>query len=140
MLELFNENLNRAYSNPKTIAQKALEGRTYYVGNDELKFFNAKILECSISPCAKYCLIVESLPAGITSRNRIKRGKVFNIMGRIVATSEPVLISKKNAVIMGELFSEVDKLDANYWKDIEHAIRREFAHNLGFINSQKSEG
>jgi len=78
------------FSRPVDYAQDQLNGRTHYVDDDTLKFFNARILEAGIFPADQksehygdFFYIVESLPFAWEGE-RIYRGVVFDKEGRTI--------------------------------------------------------
>jgi hypothetical protein len=132
-MKLFQDNS----SYPKNRAQQNLTGITHYADDDTLKFFKAKIIDCVVSSCGKYCLIVESLPYGGFDAPRKKRGKVFNILGRVIAETEAQTMRNKSSAILSELYAQIDALDAGYWCDIEQTITAQYNRDLAFIQREK---
>ena len=72
------------YMKPKADAQHNLRGRTFYVDDDTLKYFKARILNSAPACDGLVYWIIESYAVDYANINRAFRPVVFNILGDIV--------------------------------------------------------
>lgn len=70
--------------NPKTQAQRNLEGRTHYVSDSTLKFHHSRIMQATPIFSGLYMTIVESCALDYQNTRRGFRVVVFDLWGRTV--------------------------------------------------------
>lgn len=70
--------------NPKTQAQRNLEGRTYYVSDSSLKYHYSRIMQATPIFSGLYLTIVESCALDPDNTRRGFRVVVFDLWGRTV--------------------------------------------------------
>jgi hypothetical protein len=70
---------------PKEKAQRQLDGKTYYVTDSTLKYFQSRILSALPVANGLFYKIIESLPQyGLSTSKRLFRATVFDVFGDVV--------------------------------------------------------
>ena len=75
---------DRYYSEPVSIAQDQLTGRTHYVDPDSLRFHHARVLRAKPICSGLFFRIVESCAADYENTKRVFRFVVFDVWGNVV--------------------------------------------------------
>ena len=99
------------YSKPKYSAQQQLKGKSHYVDDDALSYFDAKVLDCGPILDGLFFYIRESKSNGLDHVERIHSYVYFDIWGNIV--DEMFALSKED-----ECYStkQLDKSEQAYFK------------------------
>lgn len=88
------------YSDPKTNAQRNLEGRTHYVDSETLRFHKSRILTTHVTDCGLIFSIVESVALDMHNTKRGYRSVTFDLFGNVInrASLEDCKSTKKAAL------------------------------------------
>jgi hypothetical protein len=122
-------------SNPKIDVQNNLEGLTNYVDPDTMKFFKARIIDCKITSCGQYLILVESLPLGSFDAERKKRAVVFNILGHVLHKTEGGHNAQQQ---IKHAYDFINDHEAQYWVEVENSIKATFESNILTIGKLKN--
>ena len=103
-------------------AQRNLDGKTHYVDDDTLKYFNARILKCRVLHDGLILAIIESLD--IPEHGKAKRVVFFDIFGGVIGKSRDTV------------FKTTDKADQFLWAELNNLDAIQIT--LDALHNQKS--
>jgi hypothetical protein len=131
---------SRESSYPKTNAQINLSGRTHYVEDQSLKYHHARILSSGHTYDGLLFYIIESCAADHLNKNRVIRGVVFDVFGKVVyrpSLEDSFKTSDKARKAMWAAITLIDPIevtrDAISRKETENA--REIDEARALVNS-----
>lgn len=75
-------------SSPKVQAQQALRGLSHYVDDDTLRFFDCRILDCSVLAGGLVLGVIEKMPNLDNSRIKECRYVLFDVFGNVIERGE----------------------------------------------------